>query len=51
MELVEERGVCSPAAEISSQLVGEGGECVAAERYGPELVGVTFSSGCNLCRR
>lgn len=51
MELVEECGLCSPAAEISSQLVGEGGEYVAAERYATELVKVTLTSGCNLCRR
>lgn len=35
---MEECGVCSPAAEISSKLVGEGGEYVAAEHYDPELV-------------
>lgn len=48
---MEECGVCSPAAEITSQLVGEGGEYVAAEHYGTEVVKVTLSSGRNLYRR
>lgn len=38
MELVEECGVCSAAAEVTSQLAVEGGEYAVAERCNKAVI-------------